>query len=159
MCVQYILLMKEVMILTCTYSALELLLIKRKIKGPSWLSISKFSSCPGSQRVRLLDPIIICEYLYIKEANTMMIFLMKVSWCKFEVIVDSPKDVQTSTSSSKTSEIPSMIVSAINIKTIINERQNVNEIVSASVICCQRAKVNYELLSLLLILFAMFLLM
>lgn len=81
---------------------------------------------------------------------------MKVSWCKFEVIVDSSKDVQTSTSSSKTLEIPSMIVTAIHIKTIINERQNVNEIVSASVICCQRAKVNYEHLSVLLILFAYF---
>lgn len=101
-------------------SALELLLIKRKIKGPSWLSISKFSSCPASQRV---------------------------SWCKFEVIVDSPKDVQTSTSSSKTLEIPSMIVTAIHIKTIINERQNVNEIVSASVICCQRAKIDGPMLA------------
>ncbi|XP_022947955.1 DNA polymerase alpha catalytic subunit [Cucurbita moschata] len=101
-------------------SALELLLIKRKIKGPSWLSISKFSSCPGSQRV---------------------------SWCKFEVIIDSPKDVQISTSSSKTLEIPPMIVTAINIKTIINEKQNVNEIVSASVICCQRAKIDGPMLA------------
>ncbi|XP_022149463.1 DNA polymerase alpha catalytic subunit-like [Momordica charantia] len=102
-------------------SALELLLIKRKIKGPSWLSISKFSSCTGSQRV---------------------------SWCKFEVTVDSPKDVQLSTSSSvKTLEIPSLIVSAINIKTIINEKQNVNEIVSASVICCQRAKIDGPMLA------------
>ena len=49
-----------------------------------------------------------------------------------------------------------MIVTAINIKTIINEKQNVNEIVSASVICCQRAKVSYELLPLLLIMFAFF---
>lgn len=32
-------------------SALELFLIKRKIKGPSWLSISNFVSCPASQRV------------------------------------------------------------------------------------------------------------
>lgn len=81
---------------------------------------------------------------------------MKVSWCKFEVIVDSPKDVQTSTSSSKNLEIPPMIVTAINIKTIINERQSVNEIVSASVICCQRAKVDYEWLSVLLILISCF---
>ncbi|XP_022883767.1 DNA polymerase alpha catalytic subunit-like [Olea europaea var. sylvestris] len=36
-------------------SALELFLVKRKIKGPSWLSISKFSSCPAPQRVRLLQ--------------------------------------------------------------------------------------------------------
>lgn len=34
-------------------SALELFLVKRKVKGPSWLSISKFSSCPAPQRVSL----------------------------------------------------------------------------------------------------------
>ncbi|KAK4393287.1 DNA polymerase alpha catalytic subunit [Sesamum angolense] len=94
-------------------SAMELFLIKRKIKGPSWLSISKFSSCAASQRV---------------------------SWCKFEVTVDFPKDIQVSSSSKNISDIPPVVVTAINLKTIINEKQNVNEIVSASVICCHRAK-------------------
>ncbi|KAK6116225.1 hypothetical protein DH2020_050021 [Rehmannia glutinosa] len=96
-------------------SCLELFLIKMKIKGPSWLSISKFSSCTAAQRV---------------------------SWCKFEVNVDFPKDVQVSTSSKNISEIPPVVVTAINLKTIINEKQNVNEIVSASVICCHRAKID-----------------
>ncbi|KAL0450358.1 UNVERIFIED_CONTAM: DNA polymerase alpha catalytic subunit [Sesamum latifolium] len=96
-------------------SAMELFLIKRKIKGPSWLSISKFSSCTASQRV---------------------------SWCKFEVTVDFPKDIQVSTSSKNISDIPPVVVTAINLKTIINEKQNVNEIVSASVICCHRAKID-----------------
>ncbi|KAL0350690.1 UNVERIFIED_CONTAM: DNA polymerase alpha catalytic subunit [Sesamum radiatum] len=96
-------------------SAMELFLIKRKIKGPSWLSISKFSSCAASQRV---------------------------SWCKFEVTVDFPKDIQVSTSSKNISDIPPVVVTAINLKTIINEKQNVNEIVSASVICCHRAKID-----------------
>lgn len=35
-------------------SGLEMFLIKRKIMGPSWLSISKFSSCTAFQRVRLV---------------------------------------------------------------------------------------------------------
>ncbi|KAL0332214.1 UNVERIFIED_CONTAM: DNA polymerase alpha catalytic subunit [Sesamum calycinum] len=96
-------------------SAMELFLIKRKIKGPSWLSISKFCSCAASQRV---------------------------SWCKFEVTVDFPKDIQVSTSSKNISDIPPVVVTAINLKTIINEKQNVNEIVSASVICCHRAKID-----------------
>ncbi|KAL8044514.1 hypothetical protein ABFX02_08G049900 [Erythranthe guttata] len=96
-------------------SGLELFLIKRKIKGPSWLSISKFSSCTASQRV---------------------------SWCKFEVTVDFPKDIQVSTSSTHVAVIPPVVVTAINLKTIINEKQNVNEIVSASVICCHRAKID-----------------
>ncbi|KAF6171298.1 hypothetical protein GIB67_036966 [Kingdonia uniflora] len=93
-------------------SALELLLIKRKIKGPSWLSISKFSS-----RARE----------------------MRVSWCKFEVVVNCFKDIRTSSSFDRL-EIPPVIVSAINLKTIISGKQNVNEIVSASVICCCKAK-------------------
>lgn len=65
----------------------------------------------------------------------------QVSWCKFEVTIDFPKEIQVSTSSKNTSEIPPVVVTAINLKTIINEKQNVNEIVSASVICCHRAKV------------------
>ncbi|KAK4367762.1 hypothetical protein RND71_011554 [Anisodus tanguticus] len=101
-------------------SAMELFLIKRKIKGPSWLSISKFTSCPNAQRV---------------------------SWCKFEVIVDSPKDIQISTSSKNVAEIPPVVVTAINLKTIINEKQNINEIVSASVICCQSAKIDAPMLT------------
>jgi DNA polymerase alpha subunit A len=95
-------------------SALELLLIKRKIKGPSWLSISKFLACPATQRV---------------------------SWCKFEVTVDSPKDISVLMTST-TLEVPPVVVAAVNLKTIINEKHNVHEIVSASVICCHRVKVS-----------------
>ncbi|PON43001.1 DNA polymerase alpha catalytic subunit [Parasponia andersonii] len=101
-------------------SALELFLVKRKIKGPSWLSLAKFSVCPAPQRV---------------------------SWCKFEFIVDSPKDIGVSTSSKISVEIPPVIVTAINLKTIINEKQNVNEIVSASVICCHKAKIDTPMLA------------
>lgn len=63
-----------------------------------------------------------------------------MSWCKFEVTVECPKDIQVS-SSKTTIEIPPVVVTAINLKTIINEKQNINEIVSASVICCHRVKV------------------
>ncbi|XP_065875108.1 DNA polymerase alpha catalytic subunit [Euphorbia lathyris] len=103
-------------------SALELFLVKRKIKGPSWLSVSKFSTCPPSQRV---------------------------SWCKFEIIVDSPKDIRVSSSSSSRNmiEIPPVVVTAINLKTIINEKQNVNEIVSASLVCCHKAKIDTPMLA------------
>lgn len=98
-------------------SALELFLIKRKIMGPFWLSISKFSSCPAPERV---------------------------SWCKFEVTVDCPKDIASS--SKNIAEIPPVVVTAINLKTIINEKQNVNEIVSASVICCHKVKIDSPML-------------
>ncbi|KAG9444049.1 hypothetical protein H6P81_015389 [Aristolochia fimbriata] len=101
-------------------SALELFLVKRKIKGPSWLSISKFTSTPSTQRV---------------------------SWCKFEVTVDSPKDICIYTSSKTVLEIPPVIVSAINLKTIINNKNNANEVVSASVICCRNAKIDSPMLA------------
>ncbi|XP_010912024.2 DNA polymerase alpha catalytic subunit [Elaeis guineensis] len=100
-------------------SALELFLIKRKIKGPSWLSITKFVSCPPTQRV---------------------------SWCKFEITIDCPKDISVSTSKILL-EIPPVIVAAINLKTIINEKRNTNEIVSASVICCHKAKIDGPMLA------------
>ncbi|KAI3799023.1 hypothetical protein L1987_34311 [Smallanthus sonchifolius] len=101
-------------------SALELFLIKRKIKGPSWLSISKFSSCSTAQRV---------------------------SWCKFEVTVDCSKDIKVANNPTNTGEIPPVVVTAINLKTIINQKQNTNEIASASVICCHRAKIDTPMLA------------
>lgn len=65
-----------------------------------------------------------------------------MSWCKFEITVDSPKDIRVSSSSKNVVEIPPVIVTAINLKTIVSEKQDVNEIVSASVISCQKAKVR-----------------
>lgn len=64
----------------------------------------------------------------------------QVTWCKFEFVVDFPKNIQVSNSSKSVAEIPPVVVTAINLKTVVNEKQ-VNEIVSASVICCHKAKV------------------
>ena len=55
--------------------------------------------------------------------------------------VDSPKDIWVSISSKISFEIPPVVVTAINLKTTINEKQNVNEIVSASIVCCNMVKV------------------
>ncbi|KAJ6823181.1 DNA polymerase alpha catalytic subunit [Iris pallida] len=98
-------------------SALELFLIKRKIKGPSWLSISRFSNRSASERV---------------------------SWCKFEIVVECPKDIS---SSETPPEVPRLIVAAINLKTIISEKHNTNEIVGASVICCYKAKIDSPMIA------------
>ncbi|WVZ14207.1 hypothetical protein V8G54_011773 [Vigna mungo] len=100
-------------------SALELFLIKRKIKGPSWLQVSKFATSSSSPRV---------------------------SWCKFEVTVDSPKNIKTAPSKI-TSNIPPVVVAAINLKTTINEKQNINEIVSASVVCCNMVKIDAPMMA------------
>ncbi|KAL9666660.1 hypothetical protein QQ045_000996 [Rhodiola kirilowii] len=95
-------------------SALENFLIKKKIMGPSWLSISKFSTCIDQQRV--------------------------VSLCKFEVTIDCPKDIQVL--SKNAPPTPPLVVTAINLKTHVNKKQNINEIVSASLISCQKVKAD-----------------
>ncbi|XP_018440170.2 DNA polymerase alpha catalytic subunit isoform X1 [Raphanus sativus] len=95
-------------------SALELFILKRKIMGPSWLKISKFSTNSPSQRV---------------------------SWCKFEVTVESPKVITVLVSEEKIVHPPA-VVTAINLKTIVNEKQNISEIVSASVLCFHNAKID-----------------
>ncbi|KAJ8430025.1 hypothetical protein Cgig2_008464 [Carnegiea gigantea] len=69
-------------------------------------------------------------------------YFEQVSWCKFEITVDFPKDIQVSPSTKNTAEIPPVIVTAINLKTIINEKQNINEIVSASIISCSQTKID-----------------
>ncbi|ESW28786.1 hypothetical protein PHAVU_002G017900 [Phaseolus vulgaris] len=101
-------------------SALELFLIKRKIKGPSWLQVSKFATSSSSRRV---------------------------SWCKFEVTVDSPKNIRTSAPSKITSKIPPVVVAAINLKTTLNEKQNINEIVSASIVSCNMVKIDTPMMA------------
>ncbi|CAN8251389.1 unnamed protein product [Cochlearia groenlandica] len=95
-------------------SALELFILKRKIMGPSWLKISNFSTCSPSQRVSL---------------------------CKFEVTVESPKVITVLISEEKVRHPPA-VVTAINLKTIVNEKKNISEIVSASVLCFHNAKID-----------------
>lgn len=125
-------------------------LIKRKIKGPSWLSISKFVTCPATQRVQssahlivlvILHTVNLLYYLSTQSYYIPLVGLEQVSWCKSEIVVDCPKDISISTSKSLL-EIPTVVVAAINLKTTINPKHNINEIVSASVICCHKAKVS-----------------
>lgn len=65
---------------------------------------------------------------------------MQVSWCKFEVTVESPKVITVLVSEEKFVHPPA-VVTAINLKTIVNEKQNISEIISASVLCFHNAKV------------------
>ncbi|KAJ3677896.1 hypothetical protein LUZ60_001699 [Juncus effusus] len=149
-------------------SALELFLIKRKINGPCWLTISEFTNSSSSPS-------------YVKE-----------SWCRFEITVDFPKKIASPASKKKKEiseispasksvqeippasktvrespkeispasktvrespkeispasetvrEIPPLVSVAINLKTLINEKTNLNEIVSASLVCCHNTKID-----------------
>ncbi|KAL3682848.1 hypothetical protein R1sor_000870 [Riccia sorocarpa] len=96
-------------------SALELLLVKRRVKGPCWMTISNPVLCSSSSQV---------------------------SWCKLEVTLESSKDLAVTPPSNAPVEIPRLIIAAINLKTVINHKQNVNEIASASVVFCKKVKVD-----------------
>lgn len=81
-------------------------------------------------------------FMHVQNSNSnCIVYLVQVSWCKFEIAVDSPKYIRVSLSSKHSVEIPPVVVTAINLKTIIDEKRNTNEIISASVICCHKAKV------------------
>ncbi|KAL6536824.1 hypothetical protein OROHE_012408 [Orobanche hederae] len=81
-----------------------------------------------------------CFHKHGKTLHLQMMRLRGAFGANGPVMVDFSKDIQVSTSSKSISEIPPVVVTAINLKTIINEKHNVNEIVSASVIYCHKAK-------------------
>jgi DNA polymerase alpha subunit A len=89
----------------CKTGALELFLLKRKIMGPCWLNLKNCT-----------------------------IATKKLSWCKFEMNMDNPKDVAVPNSSHpKVPESPPpMVVMSLNLRTVMNVDKNVNEIVAAS---------------------------
>ncbi|KZS94508.1 DNA polymerase alpha catalytic subunit [Sistotremastrum niveocremeum HHB9708] len=90
-------------------SAFELLVLKRKIMGPCWLQVK----CP-----QLNDT------------------TKGVSWCKLEVTVSDPKDINPlpdgDSTSSKDKDMPPLTVMSLSIRTIVNHQENKQEIVCAS---------------------------
>ncbi|OMJ29321.1 DNA polymerase alpha catalytic subunit [Smittium culicis] len=96
-----------------TYSALELLLLKRKIMGPCWLKIFNTAN---------VSP--------------------KLSWCRKELAISSPKNICVMADDERTSKnypsVPPLSVASISAKTIINKDKNTNEIVSISLLTAQK---------------------
>ncbi|OMH81149.1 DNA polymerase alpha catalytic subunit [Zancudomyces culisetae] len=90
-----------------SYSALELLLLKRRIMGPCWLRIA------GIQKS---SP--------------------KISWCRQEYVVNNPKNIKVLTEQEreelKYPQTPPLSVAAITLKTALNRAKESNEIVAAS---------------------------
>lgn len=68
--------------------------------------------------------------------------MYQVSWCKLEVNLESPKHLAVTPPGNAPVEIPRLVIAAINLKTVINHKQNVNEIASASVVFCKHVKVS-----------------
>ncbi|EFJ08369.1 hypothetical protein SELMODRAFT_428950 [Selaginella moellendorffii] len=97
------------------------------------LNVSKFSMIP------VKDPTLPGD---LRGAHFTSVLLFSGCWCKVEVSVDSPKDVANISTLKPVSEIPRLIVAIICLKTVVNQKQNLNEIVSASVVFCERVKVD-----------------
>ena len=111
-------------------NALEHLLVKSKIMGPSWLALHNAEIVP---QATLKD----------KEA-------MK-SWCKLEVnLQNGHKSVRNPTLEAiealglrgKQREPPTVIVAALKLQTVVNHKTNANEICSASVVYLQDVRVD-----------------
>ncbi|KAF8624027.1 hypothetical protein AX17_007233 [Amanita inopinata Kibby_2008] len=83
-------------------SAFELLVLKRKIMGPCWLQIKK----PKIEH-------------------------QGISWCKVEIIVSDPKDINpfSETDTKAPKDMPPLTVMSLSVRTIINHKENQQEVV------------------------------
>ncbi|KAI0048775.1 hypothetical protein FA95DRAFT_1678116 [Auriscalpium vulgare] len=86
-------------------SAFELLVMKRKIMGPCWLQIKQPQ----------------VEY-------------KGVSWCKLEVTVTDPKDINpfSETDGNAPKDMPPLTIASLSVRTIVNHQENIKEIVCAT---------------------------
>ena len=96
--------------------ALELFIMKRRLMGPCWVKIQ----------------------------NPLLSATSVVSWCKLELTVDNPKNVKTFADSDPTApkETPPMVVMSLSLRTVMNHRKQINEIVAASALVYNNVNVD-----------------
>ena len=107
-------------------SALEHLIVKSKIMGPSWLALHNAELVPQNT---------------LKDKESMK------SWCKLELNVQNGhKGVRNPTVESLekvgSREPPTVVVAALKLQTVVNHKTNANEICSASVVYLQDVRVD-----------------
>ena len=86
---------------------LELLTLKSKLKGPSWIALHGATIVPAEKQK---------------------------SWCKLELALpNAHKSVRPASNEVVTRAAPRLTVASLNLQTIINQQTNVNEIALASV--------------------------
>lgn len=66
------------------------------------------------------------------------------TWCKIEITVDDPKTVRplVDASGNRPTDMPPLVVMSLCLRTIMNAKKNVNEIVAASALVCDQVKVD-----------------
>ncbi|EDW34578.1 GL21505 [Drosophila persimilis] len=94
-------------------NALERFLLERKIKGPGWLQISGFKIPPAP-----------------------------MSWCKMEVTVSEPKNVELVQDKGKPAAPPPLTLLALNVRTSMNPKTMKNEICMISMLTHNRFHID-----------------
>ncbi|KAI7905471.1 DNA polymerase family B-domain-containing protein [Cokeromyces recurvatus] len=94
---------------------LELFLIKRDIMGPCWLDIVDAKMSSTSE-----------------------------TWCKAELIIEDPKKVNPviDADGNRPTHVPPLVVMSLCLRTIMNSKKNVNEIVAASALVCDQVQID-----------------
>ncbi|KAH8336020.1 hypothetical protein KR074_009161, partial [Drosophila pseudoananassae] len=96
-----------------TTNALERFLLDRKIKGPCWLQVSGFKLSPAP-----------------------------MSWCKTEVTVSEPKNVELVQDKGKPAPPPPLTLLALNVRTCMNPKTLKNEICMISMLTHNRFHID-----------------
>lgn len=97
-------------------SCLEHFLLKRKLMGPCWLDISNVTVSSAP-----------------------------VTWCKWEVSIDTPKDI-AKTEQAVAMPVPPLRAAAVSIKTVVNPASHKHEIVAVSVLTHDQVSVEGDTL-------------
>jgi DNA polymerase alpha subunit A len=104
-------------------SPFELLVLKRKIMGPCWLQIKK--PILDNKGVRT------CLSCLLDQLN---LTSNQVSWCKLEVTVSDPKDINPISDSDPElpKDTPPLTIMSLSVRSIVNHHDNKREIVCTS---------------------------
>ncbi|RCI00936.1 DNA-directed DNA polymerase alpha catalytic subunit pol1, partial [Rhizopus stolonifer] len=94
---------------------LEHFLVKRDVMGPCWL-----------------------DFVDAKISST------SETWCKIEITVDDPKTVNPlqDEDGNRPLHVPPLVVMSLSLRTILNEKKNMNEIIAASAFVCDQVQID-----------------
>ncbi|KAL7325370.1 DNA-directed DNA polymerase alpha catalytic subunit pol1 [Mucor circinelloides] len=94
---------------------LEHFLVKRDVMGPCWLDIADAKMSSTSE-----------------------------TWCKTEISVEDPKTVNplVDADGNRPINVPPLVVMSLCLRTIMNEKKNVNEIVAAGALVCDQVQID-----------------
>ncbi|KAJ1906199.1 DNA-directed DNA polymerase alpha catalytic subunit pol1 [Coemansia sp. IMI 209127] len=103
-----------------TYSALELFLLKRRMMGPCWVAI--------------------------RNARRVVDASDRLSWCRDEYTVDDPKEIRAMSDddidAAGVARVPPMTTLTMSLKTVMNHRDNRNEVVAIGMLVHRDASLD-----------------